>query len=469
MILSGGDIALIIVFVMGSILLGLWASRSAGKSSASYLLADKNVSLPVFIMTNVATWYGGILGVGEFSYQYGILNWFTQGLPYYIFAILYAFLLAGKIKLQPNITIPSLINGAYGEKSAILTSVFIFILTSPAPYILMTAYIFVHVFGMSILTAVLTASAVTIIYLYKGGYKSDIITDIYFFFVMFIGFACVLFYFVNLKGGIDYLTTNLPQKHLEITGGAGWGYIIVWYLIAIWTFADPGFFQRVQSTRSTKVARYGILLSIVLWFIFDLLTNGIGLYARALMPDLKNSADVFLQLADQFIPNGLRGIFYIGMFATILSTLNSFFFISAVTFAQDIITPLQKMTGMRKTTTGDKDAIRYVRIGLIVTGILASGLALVIPSVISLWYAIGSLCIPPVVFILLSVFYPALIISKTAALVESLLSFASGALWWYARSSGYLTGFWFEIEPMVFALLIALMIHALALFKKSKP
>ena len=48
-------------------------------------------------MTLVSTWYGGILGVGEFSYRYGISNWVIQGVPYYVFALFFAFLLAKRI------------------------------------------------------------------------------------------------------------------------------------------------------------------------------------------------------------------------------------------------------------------------------------------------------------------------------------------------------------------------------------
>jgi SSS family solute:Na+ symporter len=95
------------------------------------------LTLPIFIMTLVSSWYGGILGVGEFSYRYGISNWFVQGLPYYIFAALFAVLLAKKIRGTNLISIPDKLEAAYGKQTAILGSVLTFILMTPAPYILM--------------------------------------------------------------------------------------------------------------------------------------------------------------------------------------------------------------------------------------------------------------------------------------------------------------------------------------------
>lgn len=88
---SAADIIIIVVFLLGTTLLGMYSSRNQGKSKRSYLLAGGKVGLVLFVMTNVSTWYGGILGVGEYSFRYGIASWFTQGLPYYIFAALMGF------------------------------------------------------------------------------------------------------------------------------------------------------------------------------------------------------------------------------------------------------------------------------------------------------------------------------------------------------------------------------------------
>ena len=48
-------------------------------------------------MTLVATWYGGILEIGRFSYEYGIVTWLIFGVFYYIAALIYATVFVPKI------------------------------------------------------------------------------------------------------------------------------------------------------------------------------------------------------------------------------------------------------------------------------------------------------------------------------------------------------------------------------------
>ncbi|MCK7517351.1 MAG: hypothetical protein MZV64_06325 [Ignavibacteriales bacterium] len=103
---STADLIIIIVFFVSVISTGFIFGRSSKDDAEDYLLSGRKVGLLLFILTNVATWYGGILGVGEFVYRYGIVSWFTQGFPYYIFAFLFAILFARKIREASLFTIP---------------------------------------------------------------------------------------------------------------------------------------------------------------------------------------------------------------------------------------------------------------------------------------------------------------------------------------------------------------------------
>jgi SSS family solute:Na+ symporter len=75
------DILIIILFFITVIGIGFWAGRKDKNGADDYLLAGRKVGLKLFVLTTVSTWYGGILGVGEFTYRYGIVSWFTQGFP----------------------------------------------------------------------------------------------------------------------------------------------------------------------------------------------------------------------------------------------------------------------------------------------------------------------------------------------------------------------------------------------------
>jgi SSS family solute:Na+ symporter len=77
--------------------------------------------------------------VGEFTYRYGLVSWFTQGFPYYIFALLFALFFAKKIRKASLFTVPDKLTEVYGKKVGMLSAIVVFVLVSPAPYLLMSA------------------------------------------------------------------------------------------------------------------------------------------------------------------------------------------------------------------------------------------------------------------------------------------------------------------------------------------
>jgi len=455
MIFDKLDLTILFGFFAAILLIGFFTSRK-NQNDEEYLLAGRNVKLFLFVLTNVATWYGGILGVGEFTYRYGLVNWFTQGLPYYIFAIIFAVFFVKKIKSFSNFTIPERMEQMYGRRISLLSAVSVFVLASPAPYLLMTGIIISHIFNISLPVALLISLGLTATYPIIGGYKSDILTDVLFFFIMFIGFIVAAVFLLTHYGGIGFLQQHLPPEHMSLTGGVSRGYIVVWWLIALWTFVDPGFFQRTQAAATPKIATYGILISVLFWFLFDALTNTVGLFARALFPNVANPSQSYLILADNIFSSGMKGLLYAGLIASILSTLNSFVFISATTLANDFMMKIPSLSGkysLKKMTVA----------GIIIASIVSFLLAVAIPSVIDLWYVIGSLVIPGLLFLLVSVYFPKWKVSPNIALLEILSGFFVSIGWYLLRTYGFITGTAAVIEPMVAGLIVVSIIHGIGL------
>src|SRR5881409_1633359 len=98
------DWALVVAYV--AFLAAVWLGRLGSQPSVvDYLVAGRRVTLPALVATLVATWYGGILGVGEYSYRYGISNWLVFGVPYYVGAALFAFLVAKRARRRRLFTV----------------------------------------------------------------------------------------------------------------------------------------------------------------------------------------------------------------------------------------------------------------------------------------------------------------------------------------------------------------------------
>jgi SSS family solute:Na+ symporter len=455
---SSADLIIIILFFISVLSIGFFVGRNSKNDAEDYLLSGRKVGLLLFILTNVATWYGGILGIGEFVYRYGIVSWFTQGFPYYIFALLFAVFFAKKIREASLFTIPDKLSLVYGKKVGLFSAVLVFTLVSPAPYLLMTGNLISLIFGLNIFVSLILGLILSIAYLFKGGFKSDLYTDAIQFFVMFIGFIIILIYSFNSLGSISFLENHLPVTHLQLTGNVSPGFILVWFLIALWTFADPGFHQRCYAAKSGSIAVKGIIISIGLWFLFDVLTTLTGLYGRAYLPNIANPTLSYPLLAEAILPSGIKGIFYAALFATILSTLNSFLFLSATTFSRDFL--------YRLSSKPDESKLKIFAIyGLIIAGIASVLLAYFIPSVIEIWYKIGSICIPGIILPVVSSYYSKLKIDDRFILIEMIVAVIAGFVWFFARTL-LKNSFLVEIEPMLVGLAFSIMIHTLGLLLK---
>lgn len=424
------------------------------------MLSGRKLSLFLFVAVNVSTWYGGILGVGEFTYRYGLVSWFTQGFPYYIFAFLFAIFFAKKIREASLFTIPDKLSEVYGKKVGLVTAIIVFVLVSPAPYLLMTGNLLALIFKIDLVPALLVSLLLSLVYLIKGGFRSNVFVDVFQFFVMFAGFILIVVYSGLEFGTINFISTSVPENHLQITGGMSPTFLIVWFLIALWTFADPGFHQRCYAAKTGNIAKWGIIISIFFWALFDFLTTTTGLFAKGVLPELNNPVLAFPLFADQVLPSGVKGIFYAALFATILSTQISFLFLSGTTIGRDFIFRVRKSASEARIKS-------YTIIGLIISGILAILLAYFIPSVIEIWYTIGSLFIPGIILPVVSAYYPKLKIDRKFVLAEMIIAFISSTIWYFLKSEFVTIPFLIEIEPMLVGLVFSVGIHLFGLFSKK--
>lgn len=331
------DYSLIVVYLVVLVFLGLRRRVAATAGATELILDGRRLTLPAFVASLVSTWYGGILGVGEFSYLYGLSNWLVFGLPYYFAALLFALFLAKKARESEVLTIPDRLAQTYGNRTAAAGSIIIFLMTVPAAYVLMLGVLCQYLFGWPFWVGILAGTLFSIGYVYLGGFGSVVRTDSFQFFLMFAGFFVLLIMLLVKFGGVEFLTANLPADHLTWHGGnSGW-YIATWYVIALATLIEPTFFQRCYAATSAATARKGIFVSIGFWLVFDFLTTACGLYARAVLPELTDPVSSYPALAVAVLPTGLLGIFALSLLATVMSTVDSYSFVAASTFGKDIM------------------------------------------------------------------------------------------------------------------------------------
>jgi SSS family solute:Na+ symporter len=260
---------------------------------------------------------------------------------------------------------------------------------------------------------------------------------------MFAGFALIFPFAIARVGGPAALVARLPPGHLSWTGGMGPGRLIAWWLIAVWTIVDPAFHQRCAAAESPSAARRGILLSIGFWMVSDLMTTAAGLYARAALPSLDAPLMAFPLLADALLPRLARGVFFAGIASSVFAALQSKTLLGAISLGRDL---------SERAGAGTR-----VRAGLVASAALGLLLARLLPSVVELWYAIGSAAIPGLLLPMLGVYIPRLRIDGRWAAAASVAGFSVSLAWVVGGAHG--ASLW-GVEPPFPGLLVSAAIWA---------
>jgi len=384
------DSSIIVFYFIILIWIGLVQPKSNSQSYQNFILAGRKLSLLSFIATLVTTWYGAILGIGENTYLYGIQTWFIFSFPYYIFATLYAFFIAPRIRKGGYLSIPDHFHKNFGKFSGILSAILIIFLASPAPYILSMGVLIQYFFKINLEFALIAATLFSVFYLWNGGFSAVVKTDLFQFICMFVSFFILFGFLWEKIGSPLQMIEALPANFTDPLGGNTVQYVLVWFFIAAWTFIDPGFFQRCAAAKTPETAKKGILIAIIFWAIFDTLTVFCGLYAINILK-IDQALLTYPLLAIDILPVGFLGLFLTGIFAIIMSTIDSLSFISAITFGRDIVWRLKQ-----KPYDNEK-IIPYIKTGLIFISIISLTLAYLIPSVVSLLFTLGSIIIPSLI------------------------------------------------------------------------
>lgn len=326
----------VIFMTIGFVFLGqvLKKKSSNEESFMDLMLLGRQLTLPMFVATLVATWYGGIFGVSKIAFNNGIFNFVTQGFFWYLTYIIFALFIIKRISGFKAVTLPNLVENIFGKKSGILAAVMNIINLVPIVYTISIGALIDMVFGTGPILGMLIGISFVFSYSFLGGFRAVVFSDIFQFFVMISSVLLVFGLSISIFG-YDTLAT-LPDSYFHPMGTFSLFDTIAWGLIALSTLVDPNFYQRCFAAKSPLVAKKGIIISTLIWIAFDLSLTFGAMYAKAVIPDANPDFAYFIYSL-QILPDGLRGFFLAGITATILSTLDSYIFLAGSTLAYDLV------------------------------------------------------------------------------------------------------------------------------------
>jgi solute:Na+ symporter, SSS family len=145
--------------------------------------------------------------------------------------------------------------------------------------------------------------------------------------------------------------------------------------------------------------------------------------------------------------------------------LSSLTLISAITVGKDIVGRI-----WRKDNQSDV-VQRWTKFGLIISSLISIATALVLPSVVALWYTIGTCIMPGLLVPVMASYFDRLRISAGYAFAAMIagwgLSTASLIHGHLAATAG-IPSYWFGLEPMYPGLIASLTIWGLGRWKYTR-
>lgn len=312
-----------------------------------YLIMSRQVTLPLFVATLCASWYGGIFGVTQIAFEQGLYNFITQGVFWYLSYFVFALFLVKRIRKHQVLSMPELIGNYFGPKAEKLSALLIYFKILPISYAMSFGILIQLFFNISLGVSIAIGLIFVSIYAIFGGFRAVVYTDFIQFLVMIASVMLVVLFSLHFYGGIDYLRAMLPETYFRAFGEHSASYAFAWLFIACGTtFINPTFYQRCFAVQDDRTAIIGILIAILIWFCFDICTTLGGMYARAALPQVE-SQQAYLSYSLQILPIGFRGLFLAGVVATVLSTLDSFLLISSQTLMYDLSSKKMKKFNLR--------------------------------------------------------------------------------------------------------------------------
>ena len=183
------------------------------------------------------------------------------------------------------------------------------------------------------------------IYTYLGGLTAVVKTDLIQFSVLFTGGLVVCLTAVYHLGGWEQLYLKTPEKmHLHLPAShptLPWTHLFGLFLLNInYWCANQTVMQRALAAKNITHAQTGLMVGGLIKYFMAviIIVPGIALYG--IMGDTLGEPDMaFPYLVKTFMPVGVKGIILCGLFASLMSTVDSTFNSIATLWSTDIFVP----------------------------------------------------------------------------------------------------------------------------------
>ena len=371
------DFIIVLFYFFIIMAVALRGKVKADSSADEYFLSSRNLPWYSVALSTIATNIQGyqFLGMMGSAYLFGLaqanleIN-AVQGI------LIGAFVFVPLFLREKIMTITQFIAQKLGERIALLYSIAniaLFATVTIGAALFWGAYAAELVFGeqLSVLHSnrivriailILILGIFSAIYTYLGGLSAVVKTDIIQFSVLIIGGIVVCFTAVNQLGGWEQLYIKTPDRmHLHLPSDhptLPWTHLFGLFLLNInYWCANQTVMQRALAAKSVAHAQAGLLAGGLIKYLMAILIIIPGIALYGILGDSLGEPDMaFPYIVNTYLPVGIKGIILCGLFASLMSTVDSTFNSLATLWSTDIYSKYinKKASDQEKIKAGQK-------------------------------------------------------------------------------------------------------------------
>jgi solute:Na+ symporter, SSS family len=361
------------------------------------------------------------VGTAQEAYVFGISaawNIIALGAGF----LFYAWFLAAKYKASGHNTISAVFAEVYGPSTKIATSlVMIFALQIVA--------VALYAGGGAILSVLLAVDrtlatiicgVVAVLYVFVGGMRSVVYTNVIHSLMKYIGIAVALYFGLTKVGGVTELHARLPAQMFSWTN-VGLSQIFAWFIAGVGaTFSTQYVIQAINTVETPQKAQVASLSAALLLVPFGIATALIGMCSLVLSPGIKSINAFSALIADM---NGvMAGVVASGLAASLFGTIAAISVSTATLLYKDFYARFVK------AEDDEGRSLAFVRVATVIVGLLPIALAIYTPNVLQMTFLAKAIRASLSVLVLL-VFYAPWLGTKGGALISIVGSMVATIAW----------------------------------------
>ena len=374
------DFSIVLLYFIIILLVAIRGRVSKNGTAEEYFLSSRNLSWYSVALSTIATNIQGyqFLGMMGSAYLFGLaqanleIN-AVQGI------LIGAFVFVPLFLKERITTITQFISKKLGERIALLYSIAnlgLFSTITLGAALFWGAYAADIVFAeqLSILhqNRIIRISILIVflgifsaIYTYLGGLNAVVKTDLIQFSILLLGGIIVCITAIDQLGGWDQLYIKTPDRmHLHLPKNhptLPWTHIFGLFFLNInYWCANQTVMQRAIAAKTVSHAQTGLMVGGLIKYLMAIIIIIPGIALYGVLGDSLSEPDLaFPYIVKTYLPNGLKGIILCGLFASIMSTIDSTFNSIATLWSTDIYSAIinKNASDKQKIAAGRKAII----------------------------------------------------------------------------------------------------------------